>query len=106
MISVLAYVLLLFTVLIFSGLNLAYADTSNPLTDKEEFDVVVSGISHKSILVSVSIDGHTQNYKIKGNPNYVSAPRCRKLHSNSLETYMLLLQPHPQSNLEIYGFHA
>jgi hypothetical protein len=78
-ISVLSYVLLLFTVLIFSGLNLAYADTSNPLTDKEEFDVVVSGISHKDILVSVSIDGHTQNYKINGNPSYVSAPAVQQI---------------------------
>ena len=78
-IHVLSYVLLLFTILIFGGSILAYADSSNPLTDKEEFDVVVSGISHKSILVSVSINGHTQNYKIKGNPSYVSAPTVQEI---------------------------
>ena len=44
-----------------NGLNLAYANT-NPLTDKEEFDVIVMGISHTDILVSVSIDGQTQIY--------------------------------------------
>jgi hypothetical protein len=78
-IHILSYVFLFFTILTFGGLNLAFADTSNPLTDKEEFDVAVSGISHKSILVSVSINGHTQNYKIKGNPSYVSAPTVQEI---------------------------
>jgi hypothetical protein len=49
-------------------LKLAYA-TNNSLTDKEEFDVVVLGISHKDILVSVSIDGQTQKYTINHNPS-------------------------------------
>jgi hypothetical protein len=66
-------------ILTFGGLNLAYANTSNPLTNKEEFDVVVSGISHKSILVSVSIDGQNQKYTIHGNPSYISAPTVQEI---------------------------
>jgi len=50
-----------------------------PLTNKEEFDVVVSGISHKSILVSVSIDGLTQKFTIHGNPRYISAPTVQTI---------------------------
>lgn len=77
------FVLLLFTTTIFTGLTLVYANsianTSTPLTDKEEFDVVVNGISHKSILVSVSIDGKNQKFIIHGNPRYVSAPTVQTI---------------------------
>jgi hypothetical protein len=62
-----------------NGLISASADTSNPLTNKEEFDVVVNGISHKSILVSVSIDGMTQKFTIHGNPRYISAPTVQTI---------------------------
>jgi hypothetical protein len=78
-----AFVLLLFTTTIFTGLTLVYANsianTSTPLTDKQEFDVIVNGISHKSILVSVSIDGKNQKYIIHGNPRYVSAPTVQQI---------------------------
>lgn len=78
--SVLSSSVLLFSAVpSFSGLNLVYANTSNPLTDKQEFDVVVTGISHKSILVSVSIDGQTQKYTIHGNPSYISAPTVQEI---------------------------
>src|SRR6266487_6994953 len=59
-------------------LKLVYA-TNNPLTDKEEFDVVVLGISHKDILVSVAIDGQTQKYTINHNPSFISAPTVQQI---------------------------
>ncbi len=61
-----------------NGLKLVYA-TNNPLTDKEEFDVVVLGISHKDILVSVAIDGQTQKYTINHNPSFISAPTVQQI---------------------------
>jgi hypothetical protein len=61
-----------------NGLKLAYANT-NPLTDKEEFDVVVMGISHTDILVSVAIDGQTQKYTIHHNPSFISAPTVQQI---------------------------
>jgi hypothetical protein len=73
------FVLVLFTAATSSGLISVYADTSNPLTNKEEFDVIVSGISHKSLLVSVSIDGMTQKFTIHGNPHYISAPTVQTI---------------------------
>jgi hypothetical protein len=72
-------VLSLFIATMYNGLISAFADSSNPLTNKEEFDVVVSGISHKSILVSVSIDGLTQKFTIHGNPRYISAPTVQTI---------------------------
>jgi hypothetical protein len=79
MVAGISSLLLLFTAATSSGLISAFADTSNPLTNKEEFDVVVSGISHKSILVSVSIDGLTQKFTIHGNPRYISAPTVQTI---------------------------
>jgi len=55
-----------------------HANTS-PLTDKEEFDIIVMGISHKDILVSVSIDGQTQKYTIPHNPSFISAPTVQQI---------------------------
>ena len=78
-VSGILFVLLLFIAATSNGLISASADTSNPLTNKEEFDVVVSGISHKSLLVSVSIDGMTQKYTIHGNPRYISAPTVQTI---------------------------
>jgi hypothetical protein len=78
-VSGILFVLVLFTAATSSGFISVYADTSNPLTNKEEFDVVVSGISHKSILVSVSIDGLTQKFTIHRNPNYISAPTVQTI---------------------------
>ena len=72
-------VLVLLTAATSSGLISVYADTSNPLTNKQEFDVVVSGISHKSLLVSVSIDGMTQKFTIHSNPRYISAPTVQTI---------------------------
>ena len=73
------FVLILFTAATSNGLISVHADISNPLTDKEEFDVVVNGISHKSLLVSVSIDGMTQKFTIHGNPRYISAPTVQTI---------------------------
>jgi hypothetical protein len=48
-------------------------------TDKAEFDVVVMGISHTDLLVSVSIDGQTQKYTIHHNPSFISAPTVQQI---------------------------
>lgn len=60
-----------------NGIKLAYANTN--FTDKAEFDVVVMGISHTDILVSVSIDGQTQKYTIHHNPSFISAPTVQQI---------------------------
>jgi hypothetical protein len=60
-----------------NGIKLAYASTN--FTDKAEFDVVVMGISHTDILVSVSIDGQTQKYTIHHNPSFISAPTVQQI---------------------------
>ena len=80
-VSGILFVLVLFTAATTSSglISVVYADTSNPLTNKEEFDVVVNGISHKSILVSVSIDGMNQKFTIHGNPHYISAPTVQTI---------------------------
>src|SRR5262249_15350507 len=41
--------------------------TSNPLLDKEEFDITVSNIMHQDVEVGLTIDGVTQTHVIKGN---------------------------------------
>ena len=61
-----------------NGIKLVYAST-NSFTDKEEFDVVVMGISHTDILVSMSIDGQTQKYTIHHNPSFISAPTVQQI---------------------------
>ena len=78
-ISGILFASVLFTAATSSGLISVYADTTNPLTNKQEFDVIVNGISHKSLLVSVSIDGMTQKYTIHGNPRYISAPTVQTI---------------------------
>ncbi len=46
----------------------------NPNLDKEEFDITVQNIQHKSIDVAVTIDGKTVTHHIKGNPGIIDAP--------------------------------
>ena len=41
---------------------------SNPLIDKEEFDITVTNIKHDDILVSIAIDGLKNSSLIPGNP--------------------------------------
>ena len=48
--------------------------SSNPLLDKEEFDITVSNIMHQDIEVGLAIDGVTQTHVIKGNPATVITP--------------------------------
>ena len=76
MVSAVAIVMLFTTTA--NGIKLAYANT-NSFTDKEEFDVVVMGISHTDILVSMSIDGQTQKYTIHHNPSFISAPTVQQI---------------------------
>lgn len=53
-----------------AGLQKTYA-SSNPLTAKEEFDVTVTNIGHRNIIVGVTIDGLTKTQLIPGNPPFV-----------------------------------
>jgi len=48
--------------------------SSNPLLDKEEFDITVSNIMHQDVEVGLAIDGVTQTHVIKGNPPTVITP--------------------------------
>ena len=48
--------------------------TSNPLLDKEEFDITVSNIMHQDVEVGLTIDGVTQTHVIKGNDPTVITP--------------------------------
>ena len=48
--------------------------SSNPLLDKEEFDITVSNIVHQDVEVGLVIDGVTQTSVIKGNPPTVITP--------------------------------
>ncbi len=48
--------------------------TSNPLLDKEEFDITVSNILHQDVEVGLTIDGVVQTHVIKGNPPTVITP--------------------------------
>src|SRR5262245_29846395 len=46
----------------------------NPSLDKQEFDITVQNIQHKSIDVAVTINGKVKTHHIKGNPSIIDAP--------------------------------
>src|SRR5215831_13078235 len=46
----------------------------NPSLDKQEFDITVQNIQHKSIDVAVTINGKVHTHHIKGNPGIIDAP--------------------------------
>jgi hypothetical protein len=50
---------------------------SNPLIDKEEFDITVTNIKHNDILVSIAIDGLKNSSLIPGNPANVATPTSK-----------------------------
>ena len=54
------------------GIGNAYA--TNPLTQKQEFDITVKNIQHKNIILAVTVDGLNQKFTIKGNPSRIGAP--------------------------------
>ncbi len=43
-------------------------------SNNEEFDITVSNIMHKDILVSVTVGDTTKTHKINGNPSIIDAP--------------------------------
>ena len=51
--------------------------TSNPLLDKEEFDITVSNIKHDDIKVSITIDGLKNSTVIHGNPPDIILPTTK-----------------------------
>jgi len=51
--------------------------TSNPLLDKEEFDITVANIKHDDIKVSITIDGLKNSTIIPGNPPNVILPTSK-----------------------------
>ena len=64
-----------------NGIKPVYASKSvcgssvcNPNLDKEEFDITVQNIQHKSIDVAVTINGKVHTHHIKGNPGIIDAP--------------------------------
>ena len=50
---------------------------SNPLIDKEEFDITVTNIKHDDILVSIAIDGLKNSSLIPGNPAGMTTPTSK-----------------------------
>lgn len=54
------------------GLGTAYA--TNPLIQKQEFDITVKNIKHSDIIVTVTVDGLNQKFTINGNPHRIGAP--------------------------------
>jgi len=63
-----------------NGIKPAYAakvcgtSLCNASLDKEEFDITVQNIQHKSIDVAVTINGKTKTHHIHGNPGIIDAP--------------------------------
>ena len=51
--------------------------TSNPLTEKEEFDITVTNIKHDDIKISLTIDGLKNSTVIPGNPPNVITPTSK-----------------------------
>ena len=78
--AVTAIVMALMFVTTTNGIKSAYANkvcgTSlcNPNLDKEEFDITVQNIQHKSLDVAVTINGKTKTHHIHGNPGIIDAP--------------------------------
>jgi len=58
------------------SVNASVCGTSvcNPSLDKQEFDITVQNIQHKSIDVAVTINGKVKTHHIKGNPSIIDAP--------------------------------
>ena len=79
--AVTAIVMALMFVTTANGIKPVYAAKSvcgtsvcNPNLDKEEFDITVQNIQHKSIDVAVTINGKVHTHHIKGNPSIIDAP--------------------------------
>jgi len=78
--AVTAIVLALMFATTSNGIKPAYASKvcgsslCNPDLDKEEFDITVQNIQHKSIDVAVTINGKVHTHHIKGNPGIIDAP--------------------------------
>ena len=51
--------------------------TSNPLLDKEEFDITVTNIKNSDIKVSITIDGLKNSTIIPGNPPNITLPTTK-----------------------------
>jgi len=56
--------------------------STNPLLDKEEFDITVSNIMHQDVEVGLAIDGVVQTHVIKGNPPTVITPTSQVIVFN------------------------
>jgi hypothetical protein len=57
--------------------SLQTQQTSNPLLDKEEFDITVTNIKHSDIRVALTIDGLKNSTIIPGNPPDVVNPTSK-----------------------------
>lgn len=57
--------------------SLQTQQTSNPLLDKEEFDITVTNIKHSDIRVALTIDGLKNSTIIPGNPPDVVNPTLK-----------------------------
>ncbi len=91
----LALMILTTTTIGTNGVNTVHAATTkatstihNPLTAKEEFDVTVTNVRHRDIIVGVTIDGLTQSQIIPGNIPVIAFPTSKTVifqfdrHSN------------------------
>src|SRR5215831_385809 len=54
--------------------GLGSASATNPLTQKQEFDITVKNIKHNDIITAVTVDGLNQKFTIDGNPHRIGAP--------------------------------